>query len=189
MKGNLISGIVSSLAAALAGCVTTGDIAAVQDFEPERYMGTWYEIARLPQYFERDLDEVRAEYTLNPDGTIRVVNSGVRDGEAQSITGKAKLRCPNAKPLTGELRVSFFWPFYSDYRIIELTPDYDVAVVTAGTNPLGSVHPVAVTPAVALGSIVIDPMAVGAASDLIFEPPFSTMLTPQQFCTQVGKSQ
>ena len=134
MKGNLISGIVSSLAAALAGCVTTGDIAAVKNFEPERYMGTWYEIARLPQYFERDLDEVRAEYTLNPDGTIRVVNSGVRDGEAQSITGKAKLRYPNAKPLTGELRVSFFWPFYSDYRVIELTADYDVAVVTAGSR-------------------------------------------------------
>ena len=65
---------------------------------------------------------------------IRIVNSGVRDGEAQSITGKAKLSRPNAKPLTGELRVSFFWPFYSDYRVIELTADYDVAVVTAGSR-------------------------------------------------------
>ena len=56
MKHFLISGIVLSIAAALTGCLTTADIAAVQDFEPERYMGKWYEIARLPQYFERDLD-------------------------------------------------------------------------------------------------------------------------------------
>ena len=48
MKRHLIGGIVSSIATALTGCVTTSDIAAVQDFEPERYMGTWYEIARLP---------------------------------------------------------------------------------------------------------------------------------------------
>ena len=134
MKNHLIGGIVSSLAAALTGCVTTSDIAAVRDFEPERYMGTWYEIARLPQYFERDMDEVRARYALEDDGTIEVVNSGVRDGEASSITGTAKLKRPKAKPLAGELRVSFFWPFYSDYRIIELDPDYTVAVVTAGSR-------------------------------------------------------
>ena len=134
MKHFLISGIVSSIAAVLTGCVTTSDIATVQNFEPDRYMGTWYEIARLPQYFERDLDEVKARYTLNDDGTIKVENSGVRDGKMQSITGKAKLRHPDAKPLTGELRVSFFWPFYSDYRVIELAPDYSYAVVTAGSR-------------------------------------------------------
>ena len=134
MKHFLISGIVSSLAAALTGCATTSDIAAVMDFEPERYMGTWYEIARLPQYFERDLDEVKAQYTLLNDGTIRVENSGVREGKPKSITGTAKLKKPDAKPLTGELRVSFFWPFYSDYRVIELASDYSYAVVTAGSR-------------------------------------------------------
>ena len=134
MKGTLIGGVISSIAAALAGCATTADIAAVRDFEPERYMGTWYEIARLPQYFERGMDEVRARYTLNPDGTITVENSGVRDGEPKSITGTAKLKNPDAKPLAGELRVSFFRPFYSDYRIIELTPDYGTAVVTGGSR-------------------------------------------------------
>ena len=134
MKRFFISGIVSSIAAALTGCATTADIAAVRDFEPERYMGTWYEIARLPQYFERDLDEVTAQYTLNDDGTIKVVNSGVKNGQPQSITGTAKLKDPDAKPLTGELRVSFFWPFYSDYRVIELAPDYSYAVVTGGSR-------------------------------------------------------
>ena len=134
MKGHWIGGLIASVAAALTGCLTTEDVAAVKNFEPDRYMGTWYEIARLPQYFERDMDEVRAEYTLEPDGSIRVVNIGVRDGEPQSITGTARLKHPGTKPLTGELRVSFFWPFYSDYRIIELTPDYGTAVVTAGSR-------------------------------------------------------
>ena len=134
MKHFLINGIVSSIAAALTGCATTSDIAAVRDFDPDRYMGTWYEIARLPQYFERDLDEVRARYTLKPDGSIEVVNSGVRDGEARSITGTAKLKDPDADPQAGELRVSFFWPFYSDYRVIELAPDYSYAVVTGGSR-------------------------------------------------------
>ena len=134
MKNHLIGGIVSTFAAALTGCASTSDIAAVRDFEPDRYMGTWYEIARLPQYFERDMDEVRARYTLKPDGTIEVVNSGVRDGEARSITGTARLKRPKAKPLAGELRVSFFWPFYSDYRVIELAPDYSYAVVTGGSR-------------------------------------------------------
>ena len=134
MKHHLITGIISSDAAALTGFGSTSDIAAVRNFEPDRYMGTWYEIARLPQYFERDLDEVTAQYTLNDDGTVRVVNSGVRDGEPTSITGKARLKYPDADPQTGELRVSFFWPFYSDYRVIELAPDYSYAVVTAGSR-------------------------------------------------------
>ena len=134
MKRFLITGIISSVAAVLTGCETTSNIAAVRNFEPERYMGTWYEIARLPQYFERDLDEVKAEYSLNDDGTIKVVNSGVKDGEPTSITGKAKLKHPDAKPQTGELRVSFFWPFYSDYRVIELAPDYSYALVTGGSR-------------------------------------------------------
>ena len=134
MKRLFISRIVSSIAAALIGCETTSDIAAVKNFEPERYMGTWYEIARLPQSFERDLDEVTAQYTLQNDGTIKVLNRGVRDGEPTSATGTAHLKDPDAKPLTGELRVSFFWPFYADYRIIELAPDYSYAVVTAGSR-------------------------------------------------------
>ena len=134
MRHFLITGIISSIAAMLTGCGGTWDIAAVQNFEPERYMGTWYEIARLPQYFERDMDEVKAEYTLNADGTVKVVNSGVKDGKPKSITGKAKLKHPDAKPQTGELRVSFFWPFYSDYRVIELAPDYSYALVTAGSR-------------------------------------------------------
>ena len=124
----LVSGIF------LSGCASsTSDMAAVSGFQPEKYMGIWYEIVRLPHYFERDLDYVQAEYTLKPDGMIQVVNSGSRNGEKQRIVGKARLKNPKARPLSGELRVSFFGPFYSDYRIIELAPDYSYAVV-AGSN-------------------------------------------------------
>lgn len=125
---SLVSGII------LSGCASsTADIAAVTDFKPEKYMGVWYEIVRLPHYFERGLDYVQAEYTLKPDGMIQVINSGLRNGEKRRIVGKAKLKNPKARPLTGELRVSFFGPFYSDYRIIELAPDYSYAAVT-GSN-------------------------------------------------------
>jgi len=124
----LVSGIIFS------GCAgSTADLAAVTDFQPGKYMGVWYEIVRLPHYFERGLDYVQAEYTLKPDGMIQVVNSGQRNGEKRRIVGKAKLKDPKALPLKGELRVSFFGPFYSDYRIIELGQDYSYAVVT-GSN-------------------------------------------------------
>ncbi len=99
----------------LTGCVTgesTGAIPAVADFDAARYMGTWYEIARLPHSFERDMDFVKAEYTLTEDGVIQVRNSGRRDGDEKSIEGTARLEKP------GELSVMFFWPFRSAYRVI-----------------------------------------------------------------------
>ena len=118
------------LAGLLTGCASTSDIPAVTGFELKRYLGTWYEIARLPHRFERGLDYVRAEYTLEPDGSVKVVNSGIRDGEARSVVGHAEAK----DPTKGELRVSFFRPFYGDYRIIELDPEYRYAVVTGSTR-------------------------------------------------------
>ena len=135
MKKKIAAGFVSLVSGiVLSGCTSsTADIAAVTDFQPEKYMGVWYEIVRLPHYFERGLDHVQAVYSLKPDGMIQVVNSGRRNGEKRRIVGKAKLKNPKERPLKGELRVSFFGPFYSDYRIIELGPDYSYAVIT-GSN-------------------------------------------------------
>ena len=132
MKKKFAAGFFALVAGIFfTGCASSNaDIAAVTDFQPEKYMGVWYEIVRLPHYFERGLDYVQAEYSLKPGGMIRVVNRGRRNGEQRQIEGKAKLKNPEARPLTGELRVSFFGPFYSDYRIIELAPDYSYAVVT-----------------------------------------------------------
>ena len=129
-------GVFSVFFAALfSGCAaSTSDIPAVKNFEPDRYLGRWYEIARLPHRFERGLDFVRAEYSRAPDGTIRVVNRGLRDGEVREVVGRAKLKDPEAASPDGELRVSFFRPFYGDYRIIELDPEYRYAVVTGSTR-------------------------------------------------------
>ena len=126
--------MVPTLLAALAsGCAaSTREIPAVGDFDLDRYLGNWYEIARLPHRFERGMDFVRAEYTLDGDG-VKVVNSGIRDGEPRRIVGRAEFKDPKATRV-GELRVSFFWPFYGDYRIIELDPDCRHAVVTGATK-------------------------------------------------------
>lgn len=127
--------LAALLAAFAAGCSpSTRDIPAVRNFDADRYMGEWYEIARLPHRFERDMDFVRAEYSPNPDGTIKVVNRGVRHGESHSTIGKARAKDAARKPAAGELEVSFFGPFYSDYRIIELDPEYRYAVVTGSTR-------------------------------------------------------
>lgn len=121
------------LAVLASGCAaSTREIPAVKDFDLERYLGSWYEIARLPHRFERGMDFVRAEYTLDGDA-VKVVNSGIRDGEPRRIVGRAEFKDPKAKRV-GELRVSFFRPFYGDYRIIELDPEYRVAVVTGATK-------------------------------------------------------
>lgn len=109
----------------------TAEIAAVTGFDPARYMGKWYEIARLPHSFERDVTEPMAEYILQEDGTVKVVNSGLRDGKPTQVTGVARFA---GKPDVGELEVSFFRPFYGAYRIICLEPDYSAAVVTSDSR-------------------------------------------------------
>ena len=90
-------------------------------------MGTWHEIARLPKWFERGLDSVTATYALE-DGTLKITNRGWRDGEKVS-TAVGRFAGPADE---GAFRVSFFRPFYGDYRIIWLSPKYDLALVTGG---------------------------------------------------------
>lgn len=112
-----------------SGCTnsTTRGIPAVLGFQGARYAGKWYEIARMPNWFERGMNNVTAVYSLNPDGTFKVVNSGVRSGKKHSVSGKAWYA---SRPGVGELRVSFFFLFSSPYRVIYLDNDYSTAVVT-----------------------------------------------------------
>ncbi len=84
-----------------------------------RYLGEWYEIARFDHWFERGMTHTKATYTMREDGDIRVVNAGLKDGKEKTSVGKAKLTDQK-----GHLRVSFFWPFYGDYRILWLDDDY-----------------------------------------------------------------
>lgn len=114
----------------LSGCLGAPDsVQVVQDFELERYLGRWYEIARLDHSFERGLSHVTAEYSLREDGGVTVVNRGFDAGKQRWNTaeGKAYFVGP---PDVGQLKVSFFGPFYGAYNIIALDHlDYQWALV------------------------------------------------------------
>ncbi|MEI6293544.1 MAG: lipocalin family protein [Methanomicrobiales archaeon] len=100
------------------------------DVDLERYLGTWYEIARYPNRFEEGLDNATANYTLRSDGRIQVINSGLKNGKREEA--KAVATVPD-KTCTGKLLVSFFWPFKGEYRVVRIGKDYDYAVVTGST--------------------------------------------------------
>jgi len=98
------------------------DYSTVKKLDLQRYLGTWYEIARFDHRFERGLQGVTATYSMRDDGKIKVVNQGYKNslnGELDIATGKAKLTDD-----PGKLKVSFFWIFYGDYYILELDEDY-----------------------------------------------------------------
>lgn len=102
----------------------------VRPFDAERYLGTWYEIARLDHSFERGLKQVSANYSMREDGGIRVLNKGysVEEGKWQEAEGKAYLMGADDE---GYLKVSFFGPFYGAYGIFELDQqDYQYAFVS-----------------------------------------------------------
>ena len=100
--------------------------ATVASLDVERYMGRWYELARYDHSFERDLEYCQAQYTLLDNGKIRVENSGVdsKNGKHKLSVGKAKLG-----DAPGQLRVSFFLFFYSDYNILALDDNYEWALI------------------------------------------------------------
>jgi len=119
---------------ALAGCVSVpAGVTPVTGFDLDRYLGTWYEIARLDHNFERNLTNVTATYSLNEDGSVRVANRGfdVTICEYDEQIGRATF---NGDPTIASLGVSFFGPFAGGYHVIELGPDYSYAVVSGPTK-------------------------------------------------------
>jgi apolipoprotein D and lipocalin family protein len=118
----------------IAGCVSTPQgVAAVQNFDLERYLGTWYEIARLDHRFERGLSQVSATYNKRPDGGIDVLNRGFN---SETKTWKeAKGRAyPVGDPGTASLKVSFFRPFYAGYNVIELDHEHYAYALVCGPD-------------------------------------------------------
>lgn len=107
---------------------------AVRPFDVKKYMGRWYEVARIDFFFEKGLSNVTATYSLDKDGHVVVYNRGYKEkkGLWTQTQGKAKFATKDHK--VGELKVSFFGPFYSPYRIFYLSPGYSYAFV-AGGNP------------------------------------------------------
>ena len=108
---------------------TKVDNSTVKSVDLNCYLGSWYEIAKYDHYFERDLDYAMARYTLRDDGKIDVLNTGIKDGRAKDAKGIAK-----TTDVPGLLRVSFFGPFFADYRIMMLDENYQYVLVGGGTD-------------------------------------------------------
>ena len=107
------------------------DLVTVPQVDLERYLGRWYEIASIPQSFQKGCTATRATYTARGDGSIDVLNEcnlETIDGRLKQARGRAKVvdRQTNSK-----LKVTFFWPFYGDYWIVDLGPNYEYAAVGA----------------------------------------------------------
>jgi apolipoprotein D and lipocalin family protein len=128
--------VFALLALLLIGCGTTTTaqrglppLETVPRVDLQRYLGTWYEIATIPQSFQRGCVGTTATYSLRDDGVINVVNRcriGTLAGEEKVATGRARVV---DKSSNSKLEVSFFGPFWGEYWIIELEPDYRYAVV------------------------------------------------------------
>ena len=138
------------------------NVKPVDSFRLERYLGRWYEIARLDHSFERGLSRVMADYSLRDDGGFRVLNRGYSEKEKKWKEAEGKgyfVRGPDQ----GHLKVSFFGPFYGSYIVVELDrEDYQYALVcgpdksylwllSRGTEMKGEVRDRLIAKAAALG--------------------------------------
>ena len=129
MKKLLLTLIGSISAVFLSACATIPEGAkAVTSFDKGKYLGKWYEIARLDFRFEKGLNNTTANYGVNEDGTIRVQNRGFdyNKSEWKEAIGKAKFR---EDPSIASLKVSFFGPFYGSYNVIAIDEEYRYALV------------------------------------------------------------
>ena len=100
------------------------DLMPMSSIGLDRYLGTWYEIARIDHFFERGIQDVSAQYTMLKNGDIKVLNSGIKNGHRKQIYGIAK-----PTKIAGLLKVSFLRPFYSEYRILYVDKQYKYALV------------------------------------------------------------
>ncbi|NIK87810.1 apolipoprotein D and lipocalin family protein [Rhizomicrobium palustre] len=125
--------VLLAAAFALAACSHSREelppLKTVSHVDLNRYLGTWYEIGAIPQWFQQGCTATTATYSLRKDGQIDVLNACAKnslDGPRDEAHGRAKVvdSATNAK-----LKVTFFWPFYGDYWIIELGENYDYAVI------------------------------------------------------------
>ncbi len=135
MSNRIIAAIIIAIIS--VGCATGQTITemeTVKNVDISRYVGTWYEIARFPHSFERNLVGVTATYSLKKNGNIEVLNQGYKytlDGKRSKAKAFAKIPNPNEP---GRLKVYFFWPFGADYLILDLDTNYQWALV-GSTSP------------------------------------------------------
>ncbi|MEO6187430.1 MAG: lipocalin family protein [Ginsengibacter sp.] len=107
-------------------------VSAVSNFDKEKFLGKWYEIARLNYRFEKNLNNVTAEYSLKNNGTIKVVNRGYNFKKEKDEKAEGRAKFVGAGTV-GKLKVSFFGPFYAGYNVIAIDEGYNHALI-AGKN-------------------------------------------------------
>lgn len=101
----------------------------IDSLDLNRFLGQWYEIARFDHCFESGMENNKAVYTMGENGIVSVKNSGVKNGNLKEVSGIAK-----TTDNPGLLRVSFFKPFYADYRVLYLDADYQYALVGSASS-------------------------------------------------------
>ncbi|OGR76071.1 MAG: lipocalin [Elusimicrobia bacterium GWC2_64_44] len=117
-----------------SGCASVPEgVTVVEGFELDRYLGTWHEVARLDHSFERGLVSVTAEYSMRPDGGLKVLNKGFDPAKNKwkEAEGRAYF---TGSPSEGRLKVSFFRPFYGGYNIVELDKEGYAYSLVAGPD-------------------------------------------------------
>jgi lipocalin len=119
----------------IAGANTMkADLKPVTLFDLKKYLGRWYEVARLPAWFEKGMTNVTATYSLKGNGKVKVENAGLKNGKNKVAIGKAKIAGDSSQ---GYLKVAFFLSFYADYIIIDLdTANYQWAMVASSYDYL-----------------------------------------------------
>ncbi len=108
-------------------------VETVKNLELSKYLGKWYEIARLPHSFEKNMMNVTAIYSMRSDGKIAVVNEGYlfsANGKYKIANGKAWIPDPS---VPSKLKVQFFWPFSGDYYVVDLEPNYQYALILSSS--------------------------------------------------------
>lgn len=111
----------------LSSCSKDFDNSTVTQFDLSRYLGEWYEVARYNHSFEKGMDNTMAEYILQDDGKVFVLNTGWKNGKFEVAEGKAKYKDPEGNP--GALKVSFFLFFYSEYNVMMVDENYQISLV------------------------------------------------------------
>jgi len=172
--------IILALFCLLSGCLGIPDQAVpVRHFSLDRYLGTWYEIARLDHGFERGLSHVQAQYSLRDDGGLRVINRGYNDAEGkwELVEGRAYFI---GEPDVGRLKVSFFGPFYGAYNIVDLDQEnYRYALVVGpDTDYLWILAREPELDKSVLDVLVAKAKKLGFATDALIYPQQGSLLPP-----------
>lgn len=132
MKTLLIATLLAGVLPLMACTKDNVDNSTVSQFDLSRYLGVWYEIAKFDHSFERGMDNAMAQYILQDDGTVVVLNTAWKDGQFKIAEGKAK--CPDPEKEPGALKVSFFMFFYSEYNVMMVDENYTISLVGSKTD-------------------------------------------------------